>query len=231
MQAPAELRDSTFAQVAHELRTPVTGVLGYLELLLEPETIDLGEEGRYSLETIEQCGEHLLRTVRNLLYISGAQPEMAARGSRRIDLETLLVASVDRARTDAGAQGIRLSMDSEPVDPLRGDVARLGLMFDNLLANAVRYNSRGGRVVVRLRDSAGLATTEVEDNGLGIDPDERRAVLEPFVRGSAAHRLVIPGSGLGLTVARSIAEAHGGSLALDAARAAGTTVRVELPAG
>jgi signal transduction histidine kinase len=114
---------------------------------------------------------------------------------------------------------------------LRGDRSRLQEMAVNLLANAIRYNRKGGRVTLRVRTGGGLALLDVSDTGIGIPPEQQALVFDRFHRVDKARSREAGGSGLGLAISRWIAEAHGGRILLESEPGSGTTFRVELPAG
>ena len=102
-------------------------------------------------------------------------------------------------------------------------------MLDNLVSNALKFTPSGGSVEVRLRAEEGLAVLELEDTGLGIPEEEQERLFERFFRSSNAMESAIPGTGLGLTITKAIVERHGGTIEVESAANAGTTVRVRLP--
>jgi hypothetical protein len=110
-----------------------------------------------------------------------------------------------------------------------GDRSRLAQVLDNLISNALKFTPRAGRVSVRVVLSGNDAVLEIEDTGVGIPVDEQGRLFERFFRSSTATERAIPGTGLGLTIAKTIVERHEGSIAIESAEGAGTTVRVRLP--
>jgi signal transduction histidine kinase len=110
-----------------------------------------------------------------------------------------------------------------------GDRSRLAQVLDNLISNALKFTPRSGRVSVRVSLVGNDAVVEVEDTGVGIPSDEQDRLFERFFRSSTATEQAIPGTGLGLTIAKTIVERHEGTISIESAEGAGTTARVRLP--
>ena len=124
---------------------------------------------------------------------------------------------------------MNLTLVADPVGTIGGDEDRLSQLFDNLLSNALKYTPDGGRVEVTLRREAGAAHIQVRDTGIGISAAERSRIYDRFFRAKAATERSVPGAGLGLTIAKAIAEAHGGCIGIESEEGAGTTVSLQLP--
>jgi signal transduction histidine kinase len=112
---------------------------------------------------------------------------------------------------------------------LEGDSARLGQVLDNLLSNAIKYTPAGGSVHVEVSGQDRLARIEVTDNGIGVAQEELGQLFSRFYRAASATRRAIPGTGLGLVIARAIVEEHGGTISLESREGEGTSVTVTLP--
>jgi len=110
------------------------------------------------------------------------------------------------------------------------DRARLGQLVDNLLSNALKFTPEGGRVEVSAERENGQVAVSVSDSGIGIEAADQKGVFQRFFRAASATDLAIPGTGLGLAISKAIAEAHGGTIAVESELGAGATFRVELPA-
>jgi signal transduction histidine kinase len=136
---------------------------------------------------------------------------------------------MEAARPIAEAKSITLASSCDQVPALVADRARLGQVLDNLVSNALKFTPNGGRVEVALRSQSGRAVLEVSDTGLGIPRKEQEKLFERFFRSSTATAHAIPGTGLGLTIAKAIVERHEGRISVESAENQGTTVRVEIP--
>jgi signal transduction histidine kinase len=221
-------RDALAAVVSHELRNPLTAVLGQADRLLERD--DLDDDLRRRLGIIEESGERMMRLVDTILT---APPEPAApteRGTRAvIDLRSVLDASVDSFEPHAEERDVSLTL--VPGEPLRvwADGFRLRQVVDNLISNAVKYTPAGGTVTVsadRIGDDVEIV---VADTGMGIAGEDLPRVYEDYFRSSAAVDSGIPGTGLGLRIVREIVEAHGGSIELHSDPGTGTVVTTRIP--
>ena len=210
------------ADASHELRTPLTSVLANLELLTE----ELGGEQAETAEAALRSTRRMRRLVGDLLLLARADAARA-RPHRRTDLGEVLIEAA--AELGPMADHHELSIHAEPavVEGVRDELHRLIL---NLLENAVRHTPPGTRVRAATSTSGAEVTLVVEDSGLGIAPELAERVFERFVRGG---RDGGRGSGLGLAIVRSVAESHGGTVALvapDGDGPTGTRFVIRLPA-
>jgi two-component system sensor histidine kinase MprB len=205
------------ADASHELRTPVTSVRTNAEMLRDAETVDDDERRLIAGEVVEQA-EELTALIGDLIDLArGDAPDPAVEDVR---LDALAYESVQRARRHA--PGLDFQLTTEPC-VVEGAPERLARAINNLLDNAAKHSPDGGAVEITLRD--GVLT--VRDHGPGIDPADLPHVFDRFHRGANARGR--PGSGLGLAIVRQVAEAHGGSVALEAAPGGGTLARLTLP--
>jgi len=228
LQEGERLKDEFFALVSHELRTPLTSIIGYLELVLDDEE-ELSEEARRFLEVVERNAKRLLRLVGDMLFVAQVEAGRLSLESHAVSLDKVAAESVEAARPAAERAGVTLSLESEPVKPILGDRDRFGQMLDNLISNALKFTPDDGRVDVRLIDQGDRAVVEVADTGMGIPDAEQQRLFERFFRASTATSRAVPGAGLGLTIVKTIVEAHGGKVGLTSQEGEGTCVRIELP--
>jgi PAS domain S-box-containing protein len=217
------------AEISHELRTPLTSILSFTELLADGLGKDDAAEQAEFLEIIRRNADRLLRLVDDLLLLdrleSGAMPlEWGV-----VDLPSLLTSCVAGFTPSAEAKGIFLSCEIGEGPAVAGDQDRLSQVIDVLLSNAVKFTPEGGRVTVTAEPQERLWRIEVTDTGIGVPSSEQESLFERFFRATNARASRIPGSGLGLAVARVIVELHGGSVVLRSAIGRGTTVSITLP--
>jgi two-component system sensor histidine kinase MprB len=206
------------ADASHELRTPVTSVRTNAEMLRDAAHVADDERRLIAGEVVDQA-EELTALIGDLIDLArGDVPDPAVEDVR---LDALAYESVQRARRHAPRLDFRL--DAEPC-VVEGAPERLARAVNNLLDNAAKHSPDGGAVEVALRD--GVLT--VRDHGPGIDPRDLPHVFDRFHRGANARGR--PGSGLGLAIVKQVAEAHGGSVALQRAPDGGTIARLTLPA-
>ena len=213
---PPEVRARNhFLRVAaHELRTPVTTIAGYVALLRgehERGRLDAERLGVY-LEQLTEASDRLMALTRELTEAACARRRRLAVRPRPLDLAALLGTATGRWRARLGP---RHRLDLAGLGgPLwaQADPERLERLFDHLLENAVKFSPQGGAILVAMEAPPGAAMVRVRDEGIGLPPADVEAIFEPFGRAANAERRVLPGLGLGLATARAIAEAHGGRL-------------------
>jgi signal transduction histidine kinase len=229
LQEIDRIKDDFVATVSHELRTPLTSIRGYLEMMLETEEA-LSPQGREFLGVIDRNSDRLLCVVSDLLFVAQADAGPLGLVMAPLHLRELIDESVASARPAAEARQIDLSVRAENVSDVTGDRARIAQLLDNLISNALKFTPPGGRVEVRLsRLPDGSAMLEVADTGSGISKGEQGSLFTRFFRTNAAARNVVPGTGLGLTIVKLIAEAHAGSVSVESDEGEGATFRVVLP--
>ncbi|MEU4420294.1 ATP-binding protein [Actinoplanes sp. NPDC024001] len=219
-------RDEYIALVGHELRTPLTSVQAYTEVMLDDP--DTSEEQRSMLEVMRRHTDALNGIVMKLLDVSGMRSGHIDLDARPMDLATVVHAAVDAART-ASTVPVAIEANTPPTAPLHGDPARLRQVVDELLANALTRASPGSTVGINLRCDPHTLTLAVSNTGNRIPADERGRLFDMFFRNDAARHGGIPGTGLGLTIARTIVEQHGGTIAVSEPDEAATTFTVRLP--
>jgi signal transduction histidine kinase len=211
------------ADASHELRTPLSIVRGESEVALTRERS--AEELRDALSVIQHESELLTSIVDDLFLLARADAGQRLLHPTRFYLNELLADAARAVRTLADEKQIALEVDAPHDVTIEADERLLARMIGNLLENAVKYTPRGGRVTVALTaDGANVIT--VRDTGGGIAESERVRIFERFHRGANAHEG--EGAGLGLAIARSIAELHGGRLELVESSNAGSVFRVTL---
>jgi two-component system, OmpR family, phosphate regulon sensor histidine kinase PhoR len=218
-------REQFRAAASHEMRNPLTAILGHAELALDSEGVD--ERTRGHLEVIERAGERMLTMISTVLSESrGAFEDEDA--VEPLDLRDLLAASMESFGPAAAVKRIEVGMESP--DPLRivGDAYRLRQVVDNVLSNAIKYTPEGGDVHIRGRVGDGRVEVDVTDDGIGISADDLPRLFDPYFRTEAAREFA-PGTGLGMGISRDIVRSQGGDLRVSSTEGAGTTMTIVLP--
>jgi two-component system, cell cycle sensor histidine kinase PleC len=228
----SRVKSQFMANMSHELRTPLNAVIGYSEMLIEDAEGDLRREQHLAdLRRINVAGQHLLGLITDVLDISEIEVGRFELHEAPVDLAAVL-GDCSRAIA-ARAQATALDLVSEPVNALpmvMADERRLRQIVLNLLTNAVKFTPPGGRIVLAAQMTAeGGIAVSVSDTGIGMKPEEIPLALETFrqVDGGLTRRQ--QGTGLGLPLARTLAELHGGTLVIASAAGHGTAVTVTLP--
>lgn len=218
--------------MSHELRTPLTSILGLSETLGEGLMGPLGSIQKRALRTIHDNGQHLLELINDILDMSRvASGHMSLRWDL-IPVAQLAEAARRMIAPAAERKSIEVALDLDPEARLiRGDGRRLKQLLINLLGNAVKFTPEGGRIGLEVRadQTAGLMRFLVWDTGVGIPPDQRERLFEPFVQLDSRPARQYDGSGLGLALASGMAELHGGRIEVESAPGAGSRFEVILP--
>ena len=220
----ARYRSELIATISHELKTPLTAILGHAELISDRHP-DLT-----SLDAIIRNAQRLNNLVANLLHYSRIQGRRET-VRRAVDLAELCEASVDLLGIRAKQAGVALSFDNPATSPVVvfGDPEELARVIDNMVDNAVKYTPEDGAVVVTMTVTDDDVTIDVADTGLGISLADQSHVFSAFHRSTNPNALSVPGTGLGLPIAQRIAESHGGTLSLTSELGRGSTFRFTLP--
>jgi PAS domain S-box-containing protein len=222
------MKDEFIALVSHELRTPLTSIRGYLELLVDPETLEDSERTSF-LGVIERNAERLQRLVEDLLLAAQADAETLHLKLEQVDLAKIAVDCAEASAPTAAARDIALGCTVLAAPTVIGDAGRLAQVVDNLLSNALKFTPSGGGVHIRVSQTSTTALIEVADSGIGIPQGEQAALFSRFFRTERAQRDAVAGVGLGLSIAKALVEAHGGDIDFSSSDEEGTTFRVRLP--
>jgi histidine kinase len=225
LQTTERRRARLISEVAHEIRTPLTAIEGYVEGLLD----GVFEPTEEVLTSVAEEATRLQRLASDLSELSRAEEGALALHLQRIDLGELAVASADRLRPQFDDKHVDLEIRSGPPLPVDGDADRITQILTNLLGNALTYTEGGGQVVVTTSRDRGSAQVAVTDTGIGLTVDELVLVFDRFYRVAGPARPP-GGSGIGLTIARGIARAHGGDVSASSpGPGQGSTFRLDLP--
>ncbi|MFE4541412.1 sensor histidine kinase [Arthrobacter sp. NPDC056727] len=219
-------KDDFVSNVSHEFRTPLTSILGYVELLLDDDDDDLTDSQRGPLEIIRRNSERLLTLVSDLLSSRNGQLLVTPEA---VNVAELVRTSVTAALPRAAESGIRLRADAPDRLEAHIDAARISQVLDNLVSNAIKYSPDGGDVVVSLRSEDGHMVCSVSDTGMGMSQQDQEEVFAKFFRSAAVRNSTIPGVGLGLSISKAIVEAHGGRVSLASEVGKGTTFTFAVP--
>jgi two-component system phosphate regulon sensor histidine kinase PhoR len=218
------------ASSSHDLRTPLTSIIGNIEIIQDHEAGPLTAQQTSMLDAVSRNGRRLLNLIEDMLTISKIELGAFTSDLRPVDLSRLIPEPTDLIRPSMRDAGITFEV-SLPEQGLmvNGDAGQLGRVLMNLLTNAVKYTPRGGRVTCTAAAADDDAVLAVEDTGMGIPKDEQESLGTPFFRASNAVRHEIQGSGLGLSIVRTVVRHHHGKLQLESVEGVGTKVTIRLP--
>ena len=220
-----EARRQMTADIAHELRTPLTVISGYLESLrdgvLKPDAAQF--------DVMYDEAQHLQRLVEDLRTLSLADAGELTLNLRPVAPQALLERSAVAYRHQAQQQNVALHVEAAPALPeVNVDPERMAQVLDNLVSNALRYTPDGGQITLSAKHQAGFVLLTVQDTGAGIAPDTLPRIFERFYRGDEARQAQEGESGLGLAIAKSLVELHGGHISVESALGEGTTFTIAM---
>jgi two-component system phosphate regulon sensor histidine kinase PhoR len=210
----SNLKSEFVANVSHELKTPLALVRMSGELL-QSGRADTSEKRQHYLSIIVNESDRLNALIENVLDFARVERGQAAYEFSPGRLSEPVARAVDACHARAERDGVKLELVVEDVPELLLDERAIEIAVINLVDNALKYAPEGKRVGVSVRPAAGGAEVQVSDEGPGIPPEDRKRIFERFVRGKSAHGKQVRGSGIGLSLVKHIAEAHGGSIRVD----------------
>jgi PAS domain S-box-containing protein len=221
-------KDEFLATLSHELRTPMTAVLGWARML------ELGlpeKETRDAIAAIVRSAEVQAQLIDDVLDVSRIVAGKMTFRPEPVDVGPVVYAAMTTVHPAAAAKGIEVLASVPPRLPrILGDEGRLQQVIWNLLSNAVKFTPRGGTITIRVADDGAILRLTVHDTGKGIEPDYLPHVFEPFSQEDASMSRSHEGIGLGLSIVRSLVELHGGRIRVASeGLGRGATFTVELP--
>jgi two-component system sensor histidine kinase BaeS len=208
LDATEQRRRDLIGDIAHELRTPIASVRGYVEGL----EAGVFEPGPGAWRVLDEQTARLERLVDDLAVLWSAESRDLRLEPETLDGPTLLADARERHRVLAASRSIDLSLGAVASISVRADRARLGQVLDNLVGNALRYTPAGGHVELALAVDGASAVIAVRDDGTGMTPEQAGRVFERFYRADPSRSRDAGGSGLGLSITKSLVEAMGGSI-------------------
>jgi signal transduction histidine kinase len=227
-----QVKSDLLSAATHEFRTPLTLIQGWLDHLQGSEAETLSPSQRESVAAIRESVLRLSRLIGNLLVLAESHAGSGVeRGTDPVNLRELLQRTAETVAAEAEARGVAIAIaDGGGTHQVIGDGSRLGLLFLNLLENAVKFSRRGGAVEVVVSGNSQEVEASITNTTGEIPADQIPRLLQPFTQGSTGLARTAGGLGLGLAVVRALVHASGGALFVDRGVPQGTTVRVRIPA-
>lgn len=221
-----QLKDEMISAVSHEMRTPLTAVLGFTEFLLTSEVEP--EKQREYLRIVYNETERLSELIGNFLDLQRMKARQMVYRLSGVEVRPLLEEAAALFSTAPRKHRVTVQVPPD-LPPVRGDEARLHQVLNNLLSNAVKYSPEGSEIVLGARRDADSVTFWVRDEGIGIAPEALDRIFERFYRVDSSDRRMTGGAGLGLALVREIVTAHNGRVWVESILGKGSTFYVSLP--
>ena len=221
-----QLKSAFLANMSHEIRTPLTSIIGFAEVLEE----EADERHRRMSNLIHRAGSRLMQTLDSVLHLSRLEAGMTTLEREPVDVTAELDETVDllQPRADDNEVSLRTHTPATSVTAVL-DPAALHRILDNVVGNALKFTEPGGRVDVRLHDRDDAVVIQVEDTGVGIDPEFLPRLFDAFKQEQSGTSRTYEGSGLGLTVVRRLVDLHDGEIDVESAKGEGSRFTISLP--
>ncbi len=224
-----QIRFQFLSVLAHELKSPINAVEGYLDLL---ENKLLGNDIESYTAVVDKCMRRIggmRKLIADLMDLTRLESGQKPREQEFLDLKALAERSLESVEVAAEKRGISLSLETHGLEPFLGDEGEMEIIFNNLISNAVKYNRDGGKVEVTITGTPeGAYTISVTDTGIGLTQEEQDKLFREFVRIKNKDTRNIPGSGLGLSIVKKLALMHGGDATVRSEKGVGSTFTVTL---
>ncbi len=221
--AAAKARQDFTANVSHELKTPLTAISGYAELLegdMAPQ-----EQKRHFYQEIRKNSDRLLALINDIIRLSELDRKENENSFAEIDLFETAHECMEELTVNANQRGVSITLEGEECR-VCGSKDMLKELIENLAQNAIRYNNPGGKVIISVTKKDCRTILAVKDNGIGIPASEQERVFERFYRVDKSRSKATGGTGLGLAIVKHIVELHDAHIDLDSAPGVGTTISV-----
>lgn len=229
-EAASRAKTNFLAHLSHDVRTPLNHIIGFADLISHETFGPLGDP-RYAeyVESIKTSGQHLLTSFASILDLAELEGGQKPLRQEPVLLDEVLDAVTKRFSGQIERAGLSLKAGIATGAVLRGDRLAMMRMLGNIMDNAIRFNRKGGEIVLAAFRADDGVVIEISDTGIGMSEERLARLSQPFAQGDSTFARDGTGPGLGISIARAIAELSGGRIAIDSSPSLGTTVAISLP--
>jgi signal transduction histidine kinase/PAS domain-containing protein len=227
LEAADDLKTEFLANVSYELRTPLTSIMGFSEVLEAGHFGALNKQQAEYVKGIHDSSNQLMSLINDVLDLASIEAGYMVLDAREFDVYEVIAYVVKSVKERCKASGIKLSVKcAKDIGTIVGDEKRIKQIIYNIIGNSLKFTQRGGEITIGAEEnSKGEVVIWVEDTGVGIANSEKPKVFDRFFKSSSALSAKKSGTGLGLSVVKNIVELHGGKVNLESTEGEGTTVR------
>ncbi|MFA6003622.1 MAG: ATP-binding protein [Elusimicrobiota bacterium] len=227
-----QLKTAFLNNVSHDLKSPLTTIIGYAEFLLENAAPGLGAENRTCLATLRKAAAHMQYLINQLVDAARLTSGKIALDMQALSLAEVMEEAAALVRSQMAAKDIRFELRRDPGEPLRlrADRGRMMQILSNLLGNACKFTPNGGRIELSAKLEDGQAHFCVSDSGIGIAPEHHGRIFERFYQVDRSPSKAFKGLGLGLRIAKDLVELHGGRIWVESQPGQGSQFHFSIPA-
>lgn len=223
------LKANFIANISHELRTPLAHMFGYVDLMADEGFGPVTVEQRDALKVLQKSNKRLGSLIDNLLFLSFDSAEAVPLEVEEIPVSFVINNVYDAMKAKAEEAEVRLQRDVEDnLPPISGDGQKLDWAMTQLVDNAIKFNRKSGKALMRAHRNGAKIVVSVLDSGIGIADDQLENITEPFVQGDGSSTRKHGGAGLGLSLAKRIIEAHGATLTIESKPGRGSRISFAL---
>ncbi len=218
------------SMVAHELKTPVAAVSGFLKIIMDESlNVSYEQQREYISRSIIRL-RGLLDLVNDLLDISRMEMKTKQREIEKLDLVELLNSTIQFLELELAKKGIEIIKTYQKENIyFNGDQNEITRLFTNILSNAIKYNKDKGEIAIKVFYSTNYINVEISDSGIGMKPEEKAKLFQEFFRAKNEYTRGVSGTGLGLTIVRRIVDSYHGKIEVESEYGKGTTFKIQLP--
>lgn len=225
-----QMKNEFVSTVSHELRTPLTSIKGYIDLILEGDAGDINDLQREFLDIVKQNNDRLVALINDLLDISRIESGRVHLKIKPVRLEEIIdeIVATFRAMVERKTLKLKVAVPND-LPAVAADHDRIAQVMANFLSNAIKFTPAGGKISIHVEEQDGQLATSVVDTGIGIPPADQRNLFTKFYRVDSSLTREIGGSGLGLSICKTIVDLHGGRVWVDSEVGKGSTFSFSLP--
>lgn len=226
-----KVKTELISVVAHQIRTPLTGIRWALKELLEKKFGKITEEQTYLLKQTHRNSTRLASLVGSLLNVAEIEEGKYLYRSVPVQIESVVQSVIDSFQEKIKIQKIKFKFikPEKKLPKVAMDMEKIKIVIQNLLDNSIKYTLPRGKVMVSLKQENGKVVFSIQDTGIGIPKDQQKQIFTKFFRGAMAKKIETEGSGLGLVIVKNIIEAHSGKIWFESEEDSGTTFYFQLP--
>lgn len=230
LQKALRIKSDFLRNMSHELKTPLTTVLGYISILSEKQVGDINEKQGKMLESMKKNGNDLLHLINQLLDLSKSETGSLGIEEKEYDLNRTISEATVNIGYLASKKNISINVDpDEKISLVFADHERIKQILVNLLSNAVKFSKNGSDVDVITKDEGNDILVSVKDYGTGIAREDFKCIFEPFKQLNPGISAQYGGTGIGLSIVKSLVEAYGGKVSVDSHPGKGSTFSFTIP--
>lgn len=218
------------SMVAHELKAPMAAVMGFMNLILDPNMGITPEKQKEYISRSTKRLQGLIEMVNDLLDISRMEMKKKEREIKELNVAEILKSNADFLELELKKKGITVTTNFEAdLPPIKADNNEINRLFTNILSNAMKYNKENGKIEISVFKSGNFVVTKIADTGIGMRPEDKAKLFQEFFRVKNAETRDIPGTGLGLSIVKRIVESYSGKIEVESEYGKGTTFIIKFP--